>query len=81
MEREANRYLESAVASFFVPASQKAPEKTIWHQRAPDDDTVATLLVGTYNLGKPSPADTARTKIAAFDFVCAILEYTRTTVN
>ncbi len=64
---------ESAVANFFTPASQKAKDRTTWTERAPRQDSPATLLVA-----KPVPEmDSAkalatpmkRKKIAAFDLV------------
>lgn len=69
-----NTYLETAVASFFTPASQKPPEKIVWQERAPNDDTPSTLLVGKYTpTGDPASttnaSDGKRTKMAAFDFV------------
>ncbi|KAH6674596.1 polynucleotide kinase 3 phosphatase [Halenospora varia] len=42
----------AAISSFFTPASKKPPEKVKWHERAPNDNTPNTLLVGTY-----TPAD------------------------
>jgi bifunctional polynucleotide phosphatase/kinase len=49
----------------------------MWQERAPDDDTPSTLLVGKYvPTSEPNSAsndrDTAtkRRKVAAFDFVC-----------
>lgn len=61
---------ESAVASFFQPTSQKPKERTTWSERAPDDDTPATLLVGRYEPEGMGDADRAkRRKIAAFDLV------------
>lgn len=72
---------EGAVASFFTPASQKPREqtRTIWTERAPNDDTPATLLVGRYvpaddgDAKKKEDADrlkgVKRRKIAAFDLV------------
>ncbi|RDW60769.1 DNA kinase Pnk1 [Coleophoma cylindrospora] len=65
---------KSSVASFFTPTSQKPPEKIIWQERAPDDDTPATLLVGKFspsNVDDDPARDTpniTRRKIAAFDF-------------
>ncbi|RFU36102.1 hypothetical protein B7463_g161, partial [Scytalidium lignicola] len=60
------------LASFFTPTSQKPPEKITWEERAPYDDSPATLLVGQY---RPSiipevHQDLAEKgdKIAAFDF-------------
>jgi hypothetical protein len=68
----ANIVLETAVASFFTPISQKPPEKTLWHERAPDDDTPSTLLVGRYepdNKERQLAPRQPRRKVAAFDFV------------
>lgn len=66
---------ETAVANFFTPVSQKSPEKTVWNERAPTEDSPNTLLVGTYlplNFEVPhSPHQTGQRirKVAAFDFV------------
>ncbi|KAK7739096.1 DNA kinase/phosphatase Pnk1 [Diatrype stigma] len=75
-------HAEGAVASFFTPASQKPREqtRTIWTERAPNDDTPATLLVGRYEPASDGGDDDAtkkedserlsgvkRRKIAAFD--------------
>ena len=59
---------ESAVATFFTPTSQKPKERTTWTERAPNDDTPATLLVGKYDPEKEEPT-VKRRKIAAFDLV------------
>jgi bifunctional polynucleotide phosphatase/kinase len=68
------RFLESAVANFFTPTSQKPKDKTIWTERAPDDDTLATLLVGRYQPDKKeSEPLSKRRKIAAFDLVCCAM--------
>ncbi|KAI1389212.1 PNK3P-domain-containing protein [Hypoxylon trugodes] len=59
---------KGAVASFFTPTSQKPKERTIWTERAPDDDTPPTLLVGRYEPEKMEESDRRkRRKIAAFD--------------
>ncbi|KAI2632592.1 PNK3P-domain-containing protein [Hypomontagnella submonticulosa] len=59
---------KGAVASFFTPTSQKPKERTIWSERAPDDDTPPTLLVGRYEPEKMDESDRRkRRKIAAFD--------------
>ncbi|KEZ44702.1 hypothetical protein SAPIO_CDS2785 [Scedosporium apiospermum] len=59
---------KSAVANFFTPTSQKPKDKTIWTERAPDDDTPATLLVGRYQPDKKEAEPLSkRRKIAAFD--------------
>jgi len=71
----ANTALETAVASFFTPLSKKPPEKTIWQERAPDDDTSSTLLVGRYEPDNNSDklvfgqVAQRKPKVAAFDFV------------
>ncbi|EQB45243.1 polynucleotide kinase 3 phosphatase [Colletotrichum gloeosporioides Cg-14] len=58
---------KSAVANFFKPASQKPKDRTIWTERAPNEDAPATLLVGRYE-PENSPAESKkRTKVAAFD--------------
>ena len=62
------RYIESAVATFFTPTSQKPKEKTTWTERAPNDDAPSTLLVGKYEPEKVEPP-LKRRKIAAFDLV------------
>ncbi|KAI9734723.1 MAG: hypothetical protein M1818_006710 [Claussenomyces sp. TS43310] len=68
---------KSAVTSFFTPTSQKAPEKTIWQERAPNDDTAATLLVGRY---KPDDHEASpdisnkRRKVAVFDFDSTLIQ-------
>ncbi|KKY29994.1 putative bifunctional polynucleotide phosphatase kinase [Diaporthe ampelina] len=61
-----------AVANFFKPASQKKDQPRVaWSERAPDDDSPATLLVGRYDDSskalEPSDRDDKRTKVAAFD--------------
>ncbi|KAH9896378.1 PNK3P-domain-containing protein [Xylariomycetidae sp. FL2044] len=59
---------KGAVASFFTPASQKPKDRTVWSERAPDDDTPPTLLVGRYEPESMGAADRKkRRKIAAFD--------------
>ncbi|KAI1873730.1 uncharacterized protein JN550_002999 [Neoarthrinium moseri] len=59
---------KSAVSSFFTPTSQKPKERTQWSERAADDDTPATLLVGRYEPEKLGESDRRkRRKIAAFD--------------
>lgn len=71
--------LESAVANFFTPASQKPKDRTTWAERSPDEDVPATLLVAKYI---PENADFAaleapakRQKIAAFDLVRSISDH------
>ncbi|KAG8163830.1 hypothetical protein KVR01_005748 [Diaporthe batatas] len=63
-----------AVANFFKPASQKKDQPRVaWSERAPDDDSPATLLVGRYEgsgAAKEPPEiekGSKRTKVAAFD--------------
>ncbi|KAF6824426.1 bifunctional polynucleotide phosphatase/kinase [Colletotrichum plurivorum] len=58
---------KSAVANFFKPTSQKPKDRTIWTERAPNDDTPATLLVGRYEPENPPTESNKRTKVAAFD--------------
>ncbi|KAK4145074.1 polynucleotide kinase 3 phosphatase-domain-containing protein [Dichotomopilus funicola] len=61
---------KSAVANFFTPASQKPKDRTIWSERAPDEDSPTTLLVAKYTPeGAPGSAGTPAPprKIAAFD--------------
>ncbi|KAK8134154.1 hypothetical protein PG984_006166 [Apiospora sp. TS-2023a] len=59
---------KTAVNNFFKPTSQKPKERTSWSERAPNDDTPATLLVGRYVPEGVDEADQQkRTKIAAFD--------------
>lgn len=75
---QAHICIETAVASFFTPASQKTPEKTLWSERAPNNDTPSTLLVGRYVKEDPLRptipvrGEKPKTKIAAFDFVRAV---------
>ena len=66
---------ETAVANFFTPVSQKPPEKTVWNERAPNEDSHNTLLVGRY---LPANFEAQHSqyqiglkirKVAAFDFV------------
>ncbi|KAI1084551.1 PNK3P-domain-containing protein [Whalleya microplaca] len=59
---------KGAVANFFTPTSQKPKDQTSWSERAPDDDTPATLLIGRYEPETMGEADRRkRIKIAAFD--------------
>ena len=70
---------ETAVNNFFKPSSQKPKERTSWSERAPSDDTPATLLVGRHEPEHIDEADRQkRTKIAAFDLVsfCPHKNYT-----
>jgi bifunctional polynucleotide phosphatase/kinase len=60
--------IESAIVNFFTPSSQKPKDKTVWSERAPDDDTPETLLVGRYETDTKNTAPKRR-KIAAFDLV------------
>lgn len=70
---------ESAVASFFTPASKKEPEKVSWQERSANDDTPPTLLVGRYSPSKQPAqdrlAEKKRRKVAAFDLVSIIPGY------
>jgi bifunctional polynucleotide phosphatase/kinase len=65
--------LETAVANFFTPASQKPKDRTTWTERSPDEAAPATLLVAKYvpERGEEGPPSKRR-KIAAFDLVRAI---------
>jgi bifunctional polynucleotide phosphatase/kinase len=61
--------LESAVASFFTPTSQKPKDRTTWTERSANDDAPVTLLVAKY---LPEEKDNGKSlqkqrKIAAFD--------------
>jgi hypothetical protein len=61
---------ESAVANFFTPTSQKPKSRTIWTERAPNEDVPETLLVARYEPEKAEdPRGPKRRKIAAFDLV------------
>ncbi|KAF4630241.1 hypothetical protein G7Y89_g7899 [Cudoniella acicularis] len=69
----------SAVSSFFTPTSKKPPEKVNWQERAPNDNTPNSLLVGKYNPADGSKSgfdagDGARKKIAAFDFDSTLIQ-------
>lgn len=56
--------------SFFTPTSQKPKERTTWSERAPDNDTPGTLLIGCYEPENTDDSDgRKRRKIAAFDLV------------
>ncbi|KAJ0365269.1 hypothetical protein COL26b_012106 [Colletotrichum chrysophilum] len=57
----------TTIANFFKPASQKPKDRTIWTERAPNEDTPATLLVGRYVPENPPAESKKRTKVAAFD--------------
>ncbi|KAL2073223.1 hypothetical protein VTL71DRAFT_10547 [Oculimacula yallundae] len=72
---------QTAVASFFTPSSQKPPEKITWHERAPNDDTPASLVVGRYEPIRDSTKDEKSTsedfkkhKVAAFDFDSTLIQ-------
>ncbi|KAK1979184.1 polynucleotide kinase 3 phosphatase [Colletotrichum cereale] len=58
---------KNAVANFFKPQSQKPKDRTIWTERAPNDDTPATLLVGRYEPEDTHTESGKRRKVAAFD--------------
>lgn len=65
---------QTAVASFFTPASQKPPEKVTWIERGAGKAGPKTLLVGRYVPAKKGEIETLkeeskRRKVAAFDFV------------
>ncbi|PKS12283.1 hypothetical protein jhhlp_001583 [Lomentospora prolificans] len=66
---------ENAVATFFTPTSQKPKDKTTWTERAPDDDTPTSLLVGRYVPdGKTEDPASKRRKIAAFDLDSTLIK-------
>ncbi|OBT51128.1 hypothetical protein VE04_07182, partial [Pseudogymnoascus sp. 24MN13] len=65
---------KDAVSSFFKPTSQKPPEPLTWSERAVNEDTKTSLIVGKYvpqgTSTAPSdaaPAAPKKTRIAAFD--------------
>jgi bifunctional polynucleotide phosphatase/kinase len=63
-----DQILETAVASFFTPISQKKPEKITWRI------VNKSLIAGKYTSGPGENAQTQppkRRKVAAFDLVCA----------
>ena len=64
-------HLENAVASFFTKTSQKPPEKIKWQERAPNNNSPNSLIVGKYDpIGDVGvTTDRKRLKVAAFDFV------------
>ncbi|KAH7356726.1 polynucleotide kinase 3 phosphatase [Rhexocercosporidium sp. MPI-PUGE-AT-0058] len=73
--------VETAVASFFTPSSQKPPEKITWQERAPNDDAPDSLVVGRYEPAtdftkdqKPTDGEMKRYKIAAFDFDSTLIQ-------
>lgn len=66
--------LETAVASFFTPTSQKPKERTTWNERMPpkdgkdSNDARATLLVAQYTPESyEAEPPSKRRKVAAFD--------------
>lgn len=59
--------IESAVANFFKPTSQKPKDRTTWTERSPKEGSLATLLVGRYEPEQAEAKNTKRNKIAAFD--------------
>lgn len=68
---------ESAVASFFTPASQKPKDRTTWNERSPNDKTPATLLVAKYLPEKTDDtkkADPTKHKIAALDLDSTLIK-------
>lgn len=68
-------HLESAVATFFTPISQKPPKERTrvqWSERSPDEDSPGTLLVGRYEpeaeeTGTAKEPEAKRRKVVAFD--------------
>ncbi|KFY58368.1 hypothetical protein V496_06177 [Pseudogymnoascus sp. VKM F-4515 (FW-2607)] len=61
---------KDAVSSFFKPTSQKPPEPITWSERAVNEDTPTTLVVGKYvppGTSNDAPPTAPRKKIAAFD--------------
>ncbi|KFZ16168.1 hypothetical protein V501_02363 [Pseudogymnoascus sp. VKM F-4519 (FW-2642)] len=65
---------KDAVSSFFKPTSQKPPEPLTWSERAVNENTPTSLIVGKYvPQGTPTapndavPAAPKKTRIAAFD--------------
>ncbi|ATZ48965.1 Bctpp1 [Botrytis cinerea B05.10] len=67
------------VASFFTPTSQKPPEKISWQERAPDEDSPSTLLVGKFEPLNSSDKralshNLKRNKVAAFDFDSTLIQ-------
>ncbi|KFY11521.1 hypothetical protein V491_07169 [Pseudogymnoascus sp. VKM F-3775] len=67
---------KDAVSSFFKPTSQKPPEPVTWSERAVNEDTPTSLIVGKYvppdtstasNNVAPAAPTASRKKIAAFD--------------
>jgi bifunctional polynucleotide phosphatase/kinase len=70
--------VETAVASFFTPVSQKPPEKIKWQERAFSDDLPNTLLVGKYvpanaSISAQDAKEKKMKKVAAFDFVRSLV--------
>ncbi|KAG9245038.1 bifunctional polynucleotide phosphatase/kinase [Calycina marina] len=67
---------QNSVASFFTKTSQKPPEKIKWQERAVDDDTPGTLIVGRYEPTgvEPMIAQNKRAKVAAFDLDSTLIE-------
>ncbi|KAG9230469.1 polynucleotide kinase 3 phosphatase [Amylocarpus encephaloides] len=70
---------KTAVASFFTPTSKKPPEQTVWQERAADDDSPNTLLVGKYSPDTDKgliqiASETQRKKVAAFDFDSTLIQ-------
>ncbi|OBT65228.1 hypothetical protein VE03_04578 [Pseudogymnoascus sp. 23342-1-I1] len=61
---------KNAVSSFFKPTSQKPPEPITWSERAVNEDTPTSLVVGKYvppGTSKDAPPTFLKKKIAAFD--------------
>lgn len=57
-----------------MPASQKPKDRTIWSERAPKDDTPATLLIGRYEPEIKEDKSVKRRKIAAFDLDSTLIK-------
>ncbi|TGO43984.1 hypothetical protein BCON_0675g00010 [Botryotinia convoluta] len=70
---------QTDVASFFTPTSQKPLEKISWQERAPNEDSPNTLLVGKFEPLNSSGKEVLshnleRNKIAAFDFDSTLIQ-------
>ena len=63
--------IESSVASFFTPASQRPKSQVKWEERAPAKDEPTSLLVARFGSQDASPSSHSpgKRKIAAFDLV------------
>ncbi|OBT83175.1 hypothetical protein VE02_07734, partial [Pseudogymnoascus sp. 03VT05] len=61
---------KDAISSFFKPTSQKPPEPITWSERAVNEDTPTSLIVGKYippSASNDAPIAAPKKKIAAFD--------------